>query len=392
MGWVLFRDFLVNLAAGMVGDITSPTGMIGFILTLGCIAYAVRAWHRKRREAGKRGMDSWYFISLAFVIAIAAVGAAAYGIGTRSNASQGVPSQGSDTHLGLKFGPSGTTPVATDLANIWRWYALKSVAVVILPDGQRKELPSWNLFITLDKPVDAKQVLIEGDALPQYEVKDRDSRSVVVAFMGDILNSALKVTVESSVGIKPQPATIAAPTQIQAPPITNPSPVKSKFYFPDEKTKLGNLLSAISDELNSDGLEIVKSSQRFSVPETKESLLELRGRIEATRILVNTLNQKIWTGLIQKNQKFVTELDQIVSPLSVGGNPIAEMSGVLQDLATQVDIFNDRYDKLDNESRRWVGSTLLSRFTEASYRKADSFNAWIQTCNSRIDDMREALR
>jgi hypothetical protein len=131
--------------------------------------------------------------------------------------------QGNDTHLGLKFGPRGTTPTATDQANVWRWYALQSVAVAILPDGPR-EIKSWSLFITFEKPVDAKQVIIEGAGLPQYEVKDRDSRSVIIAFLGDILDTSLNVRIDSGSGTKADAPKRDTPAEIQSSPTPTPAP------------------------------------------------------------------------------------------------------------------------------------------------------------------------
>jgi hypothetical protein len=84
--WILVRDFLVNLAAGAVGELSSPSGgMTSYLIALGFLAFGVVGWHRKRISVGKRGMDSWYFIALAVVVAIGAIGAAAYGIGLRSS-------------------------------------------------------------------------------------------------------------------------------------------------------------------------------------------------------------------------------------------------------------------------------------------------------------------
>lgn len=222
MGSTVARDFLVNLAAGLVGDLSSPSAMLGYLLTIGFVIYAIIGWHRRRIAGGKRGVDSWYFIALSLVVAGVAIGGAAYGIGLRSSVApdtgktSSTPTNVSDTHLSLKFGPAGSTPISTGLANIWRWYALASVAVVVLPDGNRKEIKSWNLFMTFEKPIDVKQVVIEGGSLPQYEVKDRDSRSTVIAFLGDILDTSLIVRIESGIGSATPPIKGDTPAQIQS--------------------------------------------------------------------------------------------------------------------------------------------------------------------------------
>src|SRR5215475_7739370 len=88
-----------------------------------------------------------------------------------------------DTHLSLKFvdGP----PTANHLSNIWRWYALANVFVMVTPEG-RREVKTWNVFLTFDKLVNANQAVVSSQSpLPQFDVKDRESRSAVIAFMGD---------------------------------------------------------------------------------------------------------------------------------------------------------------------------------------------------------------
>ena len=80
----VFRDLLVNLAATVIGDAASPSGMIGFVITMGAIIYITVMWHRRQREKENRGMDSWYFIVPSLVVAMVAVAAAFYGIGLRS--------------------------------------------------------------------------------------------------------------------------------------------------------------------------------------------------------------------------------------------------------------------------------------------------------------------
>jgi hypothetical protein len=298
MGWALLRDFLVNIAAGMVGDITSPTGIVGFILTLGCIAYGVRTWDRNRREVGKRGMDSWYFISLAFVVAAMAISAGAYGIGLRTanQALTSSPTQGADTHLSLNFGQTGTTPQATSLSNIWRWYALANVARMILPDGQMRDIKSWSVFLTFEKPVDVKQIIVEGQGIPQYEVKDRDARSAVIAFLGDIVNASLRIRVDSSVGAKLEPPRADTPAQIQRiamPPVVSPA----KAYFPAEKTELGNLLSDVLSHLNAEGRQAYEGGWRLGSPpegiQSKEQLKELQDRIDRIRMQTIDLSSRL---------------------------------------------------------------------------------------------------
>lgn len=84
--WIVLREFLVNLGASAIGELSSPSGMMGYVVALGLLVFAIVGWHSKRVAAGKRGVDSWYFIALSVVVAIVAVGGAAYGVGLRSAA------------------------------------------------------------------------------------------------------------------------------------------------------------------------------------------------------------------------------------------------------------------------------------------------------------------
>ncbi len=155
-----------------------------------------------------------------------------------------VPAHNIDTHLYLQFGAANTLAVAAELANVFRWYALKNIAVFVSPDGKRHETASWSLFIAFEKPVDVRQVIVEGDAhLPQYEVKDSSPRSVVVAFLGDIINASVRVKVDTSVGAKTQAAKSQNSTPvIQAPTTTVPAP--SSVLSPRD---VRELLDALAD-------------------------------------------------------------------------------------------------------------------------------------------------
>jgi hypothetical protein len=78
------REFFLNLAANVAAAALSPADMIGYLIAVCFVLVWIVSWHRKRTAGGKRGLDSWYFIALSFLIAVIAVGGAAYGIGLRS--------------------------------------------------------------------------------------------------------------------------------------------------------------------------------------------------------------------------------------------------------------------------------------------------------------------
>jgi hypothetical protein len=91
--WVLFREFLVNLGASAIGELSSPSGMMSYAVVLGFMILAVVSWHQKRVAKDKRGMDSWYFIALSSTVAVVAIFAAAYGVGLRASKPLEVPGQ-----------------------------------------------------------------------------------------------------------------------------------------------------------------------------------------------------------------------------------------------------------------------------------------------------------
>jgi hypothetical protein len=64
--------------------------MIGWSVTSALCIWWLVGWHRKQRAANKPGMASLPFIVLCFLIAIIAVGGAAYGLGMRTSA-QAIP-------------------------------------------------------------------------------------------------------------------------------------------------------------------------------------------------------------------------------------------------------------------------------------------------------------
>ena len=97
-------------------------------------------------------------------------------------------------------GPGFLIYVATD-ESPRRWGFVKQRVVVLLgKDGHSTEIKAWSVFLTIDRPISAQQVLVTSSgSLPKYEVKDRDSRSVVVAFMGDLVDTTLDIKVTVSV-------------------------------------------------------------------------------------------------------------------------------------------------------------------------------------------------
>lgn len=80
----MLRDILIGAAAGILANLSGPYSVIGVLVGVGLIVYVIVNWHLRRMAAGKRGVDSWYFISSAMLIAAICLGAACYGLGLRS--------------------------------------------------------------------------------------------------------------------------------------------------------------------------------------------------------------------------------------------------------------------------------------------------------------------
>jgi hypothetical protein len=176
----------------------------------------------------------------------------------------------------------------------------------------------------------------------------------------------------------------------------NPSPTLtpkiSKNYFPAEKIELGDLLSGIAAKLNNEGLMAANQGYRYSSGQFASSaaLTDLSSQVGKTMDLVEAMRRGIWDEIILKNPRYETELNRIVQPSS--GNPIVSFQNPLESYRREIDILARKYDGFDDETQRWLGSDLLGNFANSVHQASDSFKGWIQQCNNRIDNMRDALR
>jgi apolipoprotein N-acyltransferase len=94
--------------------------------------------------------------------------------------------------------------------------------------------------------------------------------------------------------------------------------LQSKHYFPDEKSQLGNLLSAISDRLNKEGLEAATRGETMtnmvaSEDGQKSQAKAIMDRVDANRFLIITMSRAIWDEIIAKNKKYESELSEVVA-------------------------------------------------------------------------------
>ncbi len=99
------------------------------------------------------------------------------------------------THLRLQFNPANQDVQGIELENIRTWYALYNTFTTLTinpnqPQAQPQQhvIRSWSLFLTFEKSIQSKQILVrsEGFALPAYEVKQSGDRHAVINFLGDL--------------------------------------------------------------------------------------------------------------------------------------------------------------------------------------------------------------
>jgi hypothetical protein len=100
------------------------------------------------------------------------------------------------TSLRLQFNAANTDAIGIDLKNIWRWYTFRNIAQGTDENKEpfRKTLNTI-IFITFDKPVRFKQIIVDsfGASLPTYEVKDSSSRHALVVFDGELIGTNVEI-------------------------------------------------------------------------------------------------------------------------------------------------------------------------------------------------------
>jgi hypothetical protein len=105
----------------------------------------------------------------------------------------------------------------------------------------------------------------------------------------------------------PQQASLpAAP----AAPVAATPKAAVRNYFPADKTRLGELLAEISEQLNNKGLQIARAPWLRIIRTDRDDsqLRQLISEIDVTRALLEDLAKEIWTNTILQNQKYEKEL------------------------------------------------------------------------------------
>lgn len=297
-----------------------------------------------------------------------------------------LPSKGAEkttsteTYLRLQFGTPPTLPVAENLSNIWRWYALANVRVLIGPNGeQRRRTEFWTVFLTLDRPVDVKQVIVETSSgvPPIYEVKDRDARSVVVVFNGDMADRLISIRVVAG------SASVAPALALQQ---------VARDYFPAEKARLSELLATISEQLNNKGLQVVRAPwiRMLQTDRTNVQLDEHISEIDTTIATIEELVSDIWTRTIPENPKYEKELMAIVGQFD-GTNPLSHFQGWVNVHRREIERF--RTEQISDVGKHWIAELLFYRQPqEVLMPRAAAVQSWIDQCNAKIAQERTILK
>lgn len=114
----------------------------------------------------------------------------------RGGVSKAAAPQKISTRLRLQFNGNGAFPLMVEEQNIWRWYSLADVHVIIRPETTpERRTVSWKLFITFDAPVAYKQITVSAghSDIPTVEVKDWSPRHAVIVFGGDMPPSVVLI-------------------------------------------------------------------------------------------------------------------------------------------------------------------------------------------------------
>lgn len=76
------------------------------------------------------------------------------------------------------------TPDRLSTFNVWRWFYLADVLVMMKPDGTKdREITTSKLFMSFDQPVGVGTLVVRADKpIAHYEVKEFNNRFAIVVF------------------------------------------------------------------------------------------------------------------------------------------------------------------------------------------------------------------
>jgi hypothetical protein len=152
-----------------------------------------------RSMSGLLSNRIWGFAPLALISLSAVLILAAHfgliGIRAPAETDQAVP----NAEVSLRFTGDMRAPERLSFNNVYRWYYLRNMIVMIDKNtGQETTRSIGNLFLTFEKPVIVSTLTITSPdmTLPTYEVKDFNARSAVISFSGEMPAGTLVVRVQ----------------------------------------------------------------------------------------------------------------------------------------------------------------------------------------------------
>jgi hypothetical protein len=171
-------------------------GAIGALADITIVVLMIR--EKPTTISGQRRYWPWLLALTLTTVASVAPGYFIYRL-TNSPTNAELTSSSVPTELRLQFNGGNILPSGIELKNIWRWYALDTIIEFVDPKGNKKTERMWTLFLTYEKPIAVKEVLVDsnGSPLPIYEVKDSNSHSAVVVFSGDLAGIVVDIRVIS---------------------------------------------------------------------------------------------------------------------------------------------------------------------------------------------------
>ena len=89
------------------------------------------------------------------------------------------------------------TPDRIAAENIFRWYYLSNIVVMRGVDGSQQQIVLPTLFVTFDAEVRITTLKVRSPdmRLPRHEVKEFNQKYAIIAFLGEIPEGTLEVTV-----------------------------------------------------------------------------------------------------------------------------------------------------------------------------------------------------
>ena len=184
------------------------------------------------------------------------------------------------------------------------------------------------------------------------------------------------------------------PSASAKPEISKPEVAPSKNYFPPEKEKLRNLYSSIGEHLDKEGLNAANQGRPLgnAIPQTKDGLRELMGRVDVARGLLATMTGAIWGTIIPDNPRFNDDLTRVVGSNGPDNLPVGPFHRALDSFHRNLSVFADRYDSLDTDNRAVMADLIRQSSSQTLNDTSEAFKSWLSQCNERIDAQRELLK